>query len=448
MAIAARICAVYLTIGSLWILFSDRLLEIFTGSEANLSTTAQTLKGWGFVLVTGAALYLILRREFNRRAKLFEIAHDREKEFHLLFAANPIPMWVFDRETLAFLDVNDAACLYYGYSRDEFRSMRITDIRPETEVPRLLEDLEQVDEGYRTAGEWKHRAKDGRMIDVSISAHRLNFADREAVLIAVQDITERKRSETERLETENLRLMLAKESELRAMRNRFISMVSHEFRRPLTTITTSIELLEHYRSKMTEDAAEKHFARIHDQLDEAKDLLDDFLALMQAEAVEQGFKPAELELTELCAKLIDAAKNSPTGDHELCYDIACASIRLHADEKLLRYAIGNLLSNALKYSPPKSEVRLYLGRDQAEHIKISVTDHGMGIPAAEQAKIFSPFFRASNARDINGTGLGLSIAKQAVELHGGTLEVVKSDPSGTEFVILLPEDDETLLTGC
>ena len=121
---------------------------------------------------------------------------------------------------------------------------------------------------------------------------------------------------------------------------------------------------------------------------------------------------------------------------------------MHADEKLLRHAIGNLLSNALKYSPPGSEVRLYLGRDQAEQIKISVTDHGMGIPAEEQAQIFSPFFRATNVRDIGGTGLGLSIAKQAVELHGGTLEIAKSNSTGTEFVILLPIDDETLLTGC
>ena len=140
----------------------------------------------------------------------------------------------------------------------------------------------------------------------------------------------------------------------------------------------------------------------------------------------------------MCAKLIDAARNSPNGDHQLRYDTDCATIELNADEKLLRHAIGNLLSNALKYSPSGSEVRLDLGRDQDEQVKISVTDHGMGIPADEQAKIFSPFFRASNVHDINGTGLGLSIAKQAVELHGGTLEIAKSDPTGTEFVIRLP----------
>ncbi len=84
---------------------------------------------------------------------------------------------------------------------------------------------------------------------------------------------------------------------------------------------------------------------------------------------------------------------------------------------------------------PAAKCGFHLGRDQDEHIKISVSDQGMGIPAADQAKIFAPFFRASNARDINGTGLGLSIAKQAVELHGGTLEIAKSDPTGTEFVI-------------
>ena len=325
MATAARICAIYLIIGSLWILFSDQILQIITGTEQSLATTAaQTLKGWGFVVVTAAALYLILRREFARRSKLITAAHDREQEFHLLFAANPLPMWVFDLHSFAFLDVNAAACAHYGYTRDEFLSMRITDIRPESEVPRLLADVQQEGTGYRVAGEWKHRTKNGKLLDVSIATHRLIFAEQEAVLVVVQDITERKRDEAQRLETENLRLMLAKESELRAMRNRFISMVSHEFRRPLTTITTSIELLEHYRSKMTDESAEKHFTRVHEQLDETKELLDDFLALMQAEAVEQGFKPAELELTDLCAKLIDAAKNSPAGDHQICYDVDCA----------------------------------------------------------------------------------------------------------------------------
>ena len=102
MASAAQICAIYVAIGSLWILFSDQFLEILTGTEANLTTTAQTLKGLGFVLVTGAALYLLLKREFDRRAKLVEVANDREQEFHLLFAANPIPMWVYDRKSLTF----------------------------------------------------------------------------------------------------------------------------------------------------------------------------------------------------------------------------------------------------------------------------------------------------------------------------------------------------------
>ncbi len=448
MALAARISVVYLLIGGLWILFSDQLLQLIAGDRADLIRTMQTLKGWGFVFATSAILYLILRREFDQRAKIGAAARDREIKFRVLFAANPIPMWVYDRQTLTFLDVNEAACIHYGYSHDEFLSMRITDIRSEQEVSRLLEFLGQTNTGYRFAGEWQHITKEGDTIDVSTSSHTLAFAEHEAVLVAIQDITERKRIETERRENEEIRLMLTKETELRAIRNRFISMVSHEFRRPLTTITTSIELLEHYRSKMSEDAEQKHFARIHEQLDETKELLDDFLSLMRTEAAGQEFKPAPTNLSALCEKLIDDARISTEGSHQMRYEAGCTDVRLQADEKLLRHAIGNLLSNAVKYSPEGGEVRLHLWREVDNSIKISVSDQGMGIPDADQPQIFAPFYRASNVHEIGGSGLGLSITKQAIELHSGRLEIAKSDPTGTEFVITLPITEQTFLTGC
>jgi two-component system, cell cycle sensor histidine kinase and response regulator CckA len=118
-----------------------------------------------------------------------------EAGFRLLFINNPQPMWVFDAETNRFLEVNRAAVAHYGYSRDEFLNMRITDIRPPEDVPRLLEDTAKAKSGLRHAGCWRHRLKDGRLIDVEITSDSLSFAGKDAVLVVVREVTEQKRAE-------------------------------------------------------------------------------------------------------------------------------------------------------------------------------------------------------------------------------------------------------------
>lgn len=118
-----------------------------------------------------------------------------EAPFRLLFAENPQPMWVYDLETLRFLEVNEAASAQYGYTRDEFLAMRITDIRPRDQVPRLLKNVGKQRRSLEQSGAWQHLLKDGRIIDVEITSHTLSFVGRPAALVMVQDITERKRAE-------------------------------------------------------------------------------------------------------------------------------------------------------------------------------------------------------------------------------------------------------------
>jgi two-component system cell cycle sensor histidine kinase/response regulator CckA len=129
------------------------------------------------------------------RATLKENLVQSEAGFRLLFMNNPQPMWVFDTQTNRFMEVNRAAVTHYGYSRDEFLNMRITDIRPPEDVPRLLEDTAKARNGLRHAGCWRHRLKDGRIIDVEITSDSLSFAGKNAVLVVAQDVTERRRAE-------------------------------------------------------------------------------------------------------------------------------------------------------------------------------------------------------------------------------------------------------------
>jgi len=136
----------------------------------------------------------ILSNEITEQKKIETELQKSEERYRYLFESNPLPMWVFDRETLAFLEVNEAASNHYGYSREEFLKMTIKDIRPPEEIPRLMEDIEQHHKGHDVAGVWKHRKKDGTIIDVEITSHDLLFAGRDAKLVLANDITEQKRT--------------------------------------------------------------------------------------------------------------------------------------------------------------------------------------------------------------------------------------------------------------
>lgn len=435
MSTAARISLIYFTVGSLWVALSNTVLANVLNFSVGNPLLVQIVRGWGFVAITALALYFALRREFGARAASEERVRVRGIGFQELFQNNPVPMWVYNRQSLEFLDANAAACALYGYSRDEFLRLNITEIRPPDELSRLNNYLNNANPDFRETAEWRHLKKNGQIMDVETSAHTLEYMNKAAVMVAVQDITERKRLEEIHMEAENLRVRLAQEAGMHSLRTRFISMVSHEFRRPLTTITTSIDLLENYRDRMNEDAAKKHFARIHERLREMQDLVDDFLTLMNTE-VSQQVKVSTFDLTELCATLVDEARLAAKTAHNVQFITNCPPILVDADQKMIRHAVGNLLSNAVKYSPDGGEIVLDLACSDAIYIR--VIDQGIGIPADDQEKLFDPFFRASNVGDVNGTGLGLPIARQGIELHGGTLTIPRSDSSGTEFLITLP----------
>lgn len=137
--------------------------------------------------------------DIKERKRAEEALRESEARYRLLFASNPVPMWVYDLETLSFLEVNNAAVNHYGYSREEFLSMTIKDIRPPVDIAPLLEKVSKGSTGIDEAGIWRHRKKDGRIFEVEITADELNFAGRRAELVLALDVTERKRIEEMRL---------------------------------------------------------------------------------------------------------------------------------------------------------------------------------------------------------------------------------------------------------
>jgi len=149
-----------------------------------------------------AVYYAGILVDITARKQAEDVLRQNEASFRLLFAGNPLPMWVYDLSTLQFLEVNAAAIAHYGYTREEFLGMRITDIRPPEDVGRLIADLAKRRPALQSSGEWRHRRKDGRVIDMQIESHAMAFAGHDAVLVVAQDITDRKRAEEALAESE------------------------------------------------------------------------------------------------------------------------------------------------------------------------------------------------------------------------------------------------------
>jgi len=233
---------------------------------------------------------------------------------------------------------------------------------------------------------------------------------------------------------------LEKERELNELKTRFVSMVSHEFRTPLTTIMGSTELLQNYSHKWSDEKKNIHFNRISTSVQHMTQMLDDVLTLGKSESDCVRFQPKPLDIVSFCQALIE--------ELQVNYDNKCTiDFRVKTnwkgedfpilDDKLLRQILANLLSNAIKYSPEHCEIRFeleYRDRD----LVFTIADNGIGIPESDRDRIFESFHRCQNVGTIQGTGLGLTIVKKSVDLHGGTLDFHSQEGEGTTFTITLP----------
>ena len=247
-----------------------------------------------------------------------------------------------------------------------------------------------------------------------------------------RDITERKQAEAE------IRKALAKERELNELKSRFVSMASHEFRTPLSTILSSSELLEYYSDNWPKEKKLAHLHRIQTAVKNMSQLLNDVLIIGKAEAGKLTFNPEPLDLCQFCHELVeDLSLNKEVENNKINFVISGGCKIAALDEKLLRHILTNLLSNAIKYSPSGSTVKFELVYQDDEAI-FQIQDVGIGIPSADLVHLFESFHRATNVGNISGTGLGLAIAKKCVELHRGAIAVKSEVDVGTTFEVRIP----------
>ena len=340
------------------------------------------------------------------------------ERYRLLFDNNPVPMWVYDTETLRILAVNDAAIGTYGYPREEFLAMTIRDIRPDDDRDALSERVRALPKGYHQTGKWRHRKKDSTIFPVEITSHSLVFDGHDARLVLITDITERQRAE------EALR-----KSEKLAAIGQLISGVAHELNNPLSSILILVEtLLQDVRPLEDTEA----LTTIRDQARRSRAIVRDLLSSARG-------GPVRRQLTNVVDLLNRTARGLAPQVEELGGELQVAIEdplpEISVDPTAIAQVITNVVVNAAQAATVGGRVRL-CGRINDGRLEVIVEDNGPGIAPDDFARLFEPFFTTKPPGV--GTGLGLAVSRGIVEVHQGTLMAENIPEGGARFTLSLP----------
>jgi two-component system, cell cycle sensor histidine kinase and response regulator CckA len=408
---------------------------------------------WGAItlMTTGPdrtfeAADLDLAAELARRAattvetsRLMKSLAVSEERYRLLFEANPLPMWVYDAETLRFLAVNEAAIRHYGYTRSEFLAMTIADIRPREDVEALLADLrERGGPGSPAPGTWRHRKKDGTQIDVEITAGSVQFEGRPAALVLSHDVTERLRLEERLTQAEKMEAI-----------GRLAGGVAHDFNNLLTVISGYAEIL----LARSDVVGGEQIGEIAHAAEQASALTRQLLAFSRR----QVLHPRVLDVNEIVAGMEPMVRRLIGDDVSVGVRLSPGLAPVEADQAQLERVILNLAANARDAMPnggrltietadvelAEEYVRSHGEGTAGPNVLLAVSDTGVGMSEEVQRHLFEPFFTTKSPGA--GTGLGLATVFGVVKQSGGSIYVYSEEGRGTTFKVYLPSAERERL---
>lgn len=379
------------------------------------------------------------------------------------------------------LMVNPAAEKMFGYAARELLNQQVEMLIPENvrrHHHQLRENFYQQPSN-RAMGKGRDlyaKKKDGNYFPVEISLSHYRQEGDFYVIAFIVDITQRKeieknilqqREELEKVTADMRRLnaeletkveertlilkealqkleqsqielngALSKEKQLNEIKSRFVSMASHEFRTPLTTVFSSASLLSKYTTTADQDKREKHIQRIKNSVENLNELLEDFLSLGKLNEGKVEVKQKQVNFRHIIEDAADEVKALLKPGQYITIHY-CGSDEASSDKKLLRNILINLLGNAVKFSEAGTEIHVE-AEIENNAARISVADNGIGIAEEDRKHLFTTFFRGANAVNIQGTGLGLHIVKRYVDLLDGDIELESTLNKGTTVTLRLP----------
>ncbi|MGE5352129.1 MAG: PAS domain S-box protein [Acidobacteriota bacterium] len=371
-------------------------------------------------------------RDMSQHFALQEALRNSRNFLNAIINCASDPMFVKD-SSHKYILVNDAFCKLTGRNRQEMIGKTAENLFAKEEAADFFNKNEQV------LNEEKIMDFENILTDANNNKHvmasHMSFYKEESgekFLIAnLRDETRRKELEQE------VNNALMKEKELSEMKSKFISMVSHEYRTPLTAILSSAELLELFGVDMTSDEKMEHLRGIKNTVQYMTSMLNEVLLINRVESKRLEFCPSSFDLIAFSKELLQ--RLGICKECEIKINTDFTSRMVFMDEKLLGHILTNLLSNAVKYSPDGATVFLNI-KEHKGYINFEIIDKGMGIPEDVQNRLFEPFFRADNVHNISGSGLGLSIVKYCTDLHKGSVSFESKPGEGTKFMVKLPDE--------
>jgi PAS domain S-box-containing protein len=357
---------------------------------------------------------------------------ESEARFRSAFYNSPVRTSIARVDDGRFIEVNDAFLEGLGLPRSEVIGKTSIElgIWPDPAQRAAFWDELQRQRAIRHR-EVTLRDQHGGLYTMLLSADIVEIRDEPHVLVNALDITERKQAEQELLRA------LAREKELSQLKSSFVSLVSHEFRTPLGVISSSAEILRDYLVELPDPERREHLDSIARNTRHMSELMEEVLVLGRLDAGKIAFDRAPLDLTVLCRRLVDEVLSATNHICPIVLTSGSLPADARADERLLRHILINLLANAVKYSEPGEAVDFDVACSGTDAV-FTIRDSGMGIPEADQARLFNAFQRGGNVGTRHGTGLGLVIVKRCVDLHRGRVQLTSRLGEGTAVTVRLP----------
>lgn len=341
---------------------------------------------------------------------------------------------------------NETARQVTGYSKNESYIQKLDDFLDGEMRPAFSEAVNTILAGRVTTNqELALKAKDGKRRTLLINGTpRLNATgDVVGVLLIGQDITEltayRQSLEKKvRERTHALKSALEKERQLVEVKDRFVSMASHEFRSPISYIHRNVSAMRDHIDDMKPAELKDRLLKIQSHAEHLSSLLEDVLTIGKTGANTNRIKAnvSAVDLRDFLERIIDEVQTNTHHTHRVALKFPTPLFYLHSDENLLRNVFVNLLTNAIKFSPGKQVVDVEVAKTTQE-VEVRIRDYGLGISEDDLPKIFEPFHRGQNAQSIKGTGLGLPIVRKALDTLGGDVAVESKPGAGTLFTVKL-----------
>lgn len=338
---------------------------------------------------------------------------------------------VFDRD-LNYIFAEGRELYKYGITSKKLIGTSYLNRLAEDIRPQINEELQKVLNGQIRDFELQHK---NQYYHINAVPLRNELFEIDKILLVETNVTPQK------VVSQKLEQSLQKEKEINEMKSRFVSMASHEFRTPLSTILSSTSLIQKYIEKEQYESTEKHINRIKNSVKGLTEILNDFLSSDKLESKKINVNPCLFNYTKWVLEMTEELQTICKEGQTIKPVIKSINEDIIADANILKNIIYNLLSNAIKYSGENQDIE-FISEITDNELSIQVKDYGIGIPKVEQNNIFNRFFRAQNATNIKGTGLGLNIVKSYIDLLDGNITFESEEYKGTTFSLKIPISNE------